>query len=320
MDTIFTLKNVTREFYARQGFFSKNKILQAVSGVSMEIGEGMTLGLVGESGCGKSTLARMAAGLLAPTSGEVLLEGRPILSWSPEERAARLQMVFQDPFSSLDPRQNAGSSVAEPLLLTEKAAGRPADKAMLREKVRDMFRCVGLDAEYASRYPHEFSGGQRQRIAIARALIAGPKLLICDEPVSALDASVQAQVLNLLKDLREKMGLASLFISHDLAVVGFMSDHIAVMYLGKIVEQAECGELFRHPAHPYTRALMDNAPSRDIRRQRQALGGEMPSPLDPPRGCAFHPRCAFAAPICREETPEWRELSDGHGLRCHFPL
>ncbi len=320
MENIFELKNVSREFFVKRGFLSKNKILRAVSGVSMAIKEGMTLGLVGESGCGKSTLARMAAGLLAPTAGEVLLEGKPVLSWKAEERASRLQMIFQDPFSSLDPRQKAGASVGEPFYLAGKAAGRHVSRSELREKVREMFQRVGLDASYAARYPHEFSGGQRQRIAIARALIANPKMLICDEPVSALDASVQAQVLNLLKDLQERMGVASLFISHDLAVVGFMSDLAAVMYLGKIVEQAECGEIFRHPAHPYTKALLDNAPAREMNRQRKTLCGEMPSPLDPPDGCVFHPRCSNASALCREEAPAWRELSGGHWLRCHFPL
>ena len=320
MSDILALENVFREFSVRHGFFSGSKMLRAVSGVSLAIGEGKTLGLVGESGCGKSTLARMAAGLLAPTSGDVLLEGRPILAWKPEERASRLQMIFQDPFSSLDPRQKVGSSVGEPFYLTEKAAGRHVSRALLREKVEAMFQRVGLDAGYAVRYPHEFSGGQRQRIAIARALIASPRLLICDEPVSALDASVQAQVLNLLKDLQESMRLASLFISHDLAVVGFMSDHVAVMYLGKMVEQAECGEIFRHPAHPYTKALLDNAPTRDFNRPKKLLLGEMPSPLDPPGGCAFHPRCHHATALCREEAPAWQEISSGHRIRCHHPL
>ena len=256
MSDILALENVFREFSVRHGFFSGSKMLRAVSGVSLAIGEGKTLGLVGESGCGKSTLARMAAGLLAPTSGDVLLEGRPILAWKPEERASRLQMIFQDPFSSLDPRQKVGSSVGEPFYLTEKAAGRHVSRALLREKVEAMFQRVGLDAGYAVRYPHEFSGGQRQRIAIARALIASPKMLICDEPVSALDVSVQAQILNLLADVKRDFAPAMVLVTHDLGVVRSVADRVLVMDAGRVVEEGPVAAIFSSPSHPCTRALL----------------------------------------------------------------
>lgn len=218
--------------------------VEAVRHFSLTLRPGEIYGLVGESGCGKSTLARMAVGLLSPSSGEVLLSGRPIGEWSPLERASRIQMIFQDPFSSLDPRQSVGASIAEPLRLAAQAAGRPLSRAEWREKVQDILVHVGLQPEHIDRYPHEFSGGQRQRVAVARAIVARPGAVVCDEPVSALDASVQAQVLNLLKDMQQNMGLGYLFISHDLGVIGFMSDRVAVMYLGRLVEMASCDELF----------------------------------------------------------------------------
>jgi peptide/nickel transport system ATP-binding protein len=231
-------------------------------------------------------------------------------------------MVFQDPFSSLDPRQTVGASIAEPLMLAARAKGAPLSKTELREKVCEILARVGLQPGHFDRYPHEFSGGQRQRVAVARALIASPDILVCDEPVSALDASVQAQALNLLKDMQESMGLSYLFISHDLGVIGFMSDRVAVMYLGQVVELAPATELFAHAAHPYTRALLDAAPSRDPARrgQHRPLAGEMPSPLDPPPGCPFHPRCPHASPICREQSPSLVPFGDGRSVRCHFPL
>ena len=323
MDALLELKRVSREFAVRRGLFDPRPAsVKAVNEVSFQLHPGETLGLVGESGCGKSTLARMATGLLPPSSGEVLLSGRPLGEWSPLERAGRIQMIFQDPFSSLDPRQSVGASIAEPLRLAAKAAGHPLSRAEWREKVKDILVHVGLQPEHIDRYPHEFSGGQRQRIAVARAIVAGPGAVVCDEPVSALDASVQAQVLNLLKDMQEKRGLGYLFISHDLGVIGFMSDRVAVMYLGRLVEMAACDELFSHAAHPYTEALMAAAPSRDpSRRGRGAiLSGEMPSPLSPPAGCAFHPRCPHARPQCREEEPPLVAVNQGHAVRCHFPL
>lgn len=323
MDALLELKRVSREFTVRRGFFDPRPAsVKAVNDVSFRLFPGETLGLVGESGCGKSTLARMAVGLLPPSSGEVLLSGRALGQWSPTERASRVQMVFQDPFSSLDPRQTVGASIAEPLRLAAVAAGHPLSRAEYRERVRNILEQVGLQPEHIDRYPHEFSGGQRQRLAVARAIVAGPGALVCDEPVSALDASVQAQVLNLLKDMQENMGLGYLFISHDLGVIGFMSDRVAVMYLGRVVELASCDELFAHAAHPYTEALMAAAPSRDPSRRGRGmiLSGEMPSPLSPPEGCAFHPRCPHARPLCREQKPPLVNINQGHAVCCHFPL
>ncbi len=305
-------RRVSREFQVRKGILGvRSMTLRAVDDVSLYVEKGETLGLVGESGCGKSTLARMAAGLLAPSSGEVLIDAARLASFTPRERARRIQMVFQDPFSSLNPRLSVGNSVTEPLRMT-----RPElSSAALREQAFALLEKVELRPEQADLFPHEFSGGQRQRVAVARALIADPALVVCDEPVSALDASVQAQVLNLLKDMQDERGLSYLFISHDLSVVGFMSQRIAVMYLGRIVELASRDELFSHPAHPYSKALLAAAPGRG----GTPLPGEMPSPFAPPRGCAFHPRCPIARDLCREISPEERAFG-GHIVRCHFPL
>lgn len=305
-------RRVSRTFQVRKGILDmRGMTLRAVDDVSLHVEKGETLGLVGESGCGKSTLARMAAGLLTPSSGEVLVDAAPLASFTPRERARRIQMVFQDPFSSLNPRLRVGTSVAEPLRMT-----RPElSSAALREQVLSILEKVELRPEQADLFPHEFSGGQRQRVAVARALVADPALVVCDEPVSALDASVQAQVLNLLKDMQDERGLSYLFISHDLSVVGFMSRQIAVMYMGHIVELASRDELFSHPAHPYSGALLAAVPGRG----GTPLAGEMPSPFDPPRGCAFHPRCPAARDLCREESPEEQNWG-GHIVRCHFPL
>ena len=323
MSALLELRHVSRGFAVRRGLFDPRPAsVKAVDDVDLALFPGETLGLVGESGCGKSTLARMSVGLLPPSSGEILLSGRPLTDWTPLERASRIQMVFQDPFSSLDPRQTVGSSIAEPLMLAERAAGKALSRAELRSRTESILAKVGLQAEHIDRYPHEFSGGQRQRVAVARALITSPGVLVCDEPVSALDASVQAQTLNLLKDMQDSLGLSYLFISHDLGVIGFMSDRVAVMYLGRIVELATREELFSQAAHPYTEALLAAAPSRDPSRraEHRALSGEMPSPLAPPPGCSFHPRCPYAQALCREQAPELRTLADGHAVRCHFPL
>ncbi|MCQ2443962.1 MAG: ATP-binding cassette domain-containing protein [Mailhella sp.] len=323
MGKLLELQQVSREFSGRRGFFSPVPArIRAVDGISLEIASGETLGLVGESGCGKSTLARMAVGLLEPTSGEVLLDGRAMREWTAPERARRIQMVFQDPFSSLNPRRRVGDSITEPLLIADKSAGRRLQRHFLRAAGEELLLKVGLRAEHFDRYPHEFSGGQRQRIAVARALSSGAAAVVCDEPVSALDASVQAQVLNLLRDIQDERGLGYLFISHDLGVIGFMSSRIAVMYLGRIMEEAPRGELLAHPAHPYTAALMASAPSRDIanRGSLPVLSGEMPSPLAPPPGCVFHPRCPCAKPECRESEPALKDMGGGHTVRCHHPL
>lgn len=316
---LLEFRHVSRSFEVRRGLLGAARgMVLAVTEVSLQVMSGETLGLVGESGCGKSTLARMAARLMLPSSGDVLLSGQSIVNPSPEFEKTlpgRIQMVFQDPFSSLNPRLTVGASVCEPL--------QRLPAAIQHERMEEMFGLVGLEPQQARRYPHEFSGGQRQRLAIARALVTYPDFVICDEAVSALDASVQAQVLNLLKDAQERFGLTYFFISHDLSTVGHMSDRVAVMYLGRVVELAPRKELFADPAHPYTRALLAAAPSRTVQRSAQGgkrvhLAGELPSPLNPPSGCAFHPRCPAVMDRCRKELPETRQLAEGRLVCCHL--
>lgn len=308
---LLRLENVARLFDVRRGLFGEKRSLVAVDDVSLSLTRGASLGLVGESGCGKSTLGRMACGLLSPSRGRVLLDGRPLPpagagSWA----AGRIQMIFQDPFSSLNPRLTVGASVAEPL------AARHMPKAERKATADAMLSTVGLEG-LGGRYPHEFSGGQRQRIAVARALITKPDVVVCDEPVSALDASVQAQALNLLRDVQERFGPAYLFISHDLSVVGFLCRRILVMYLGQIVEEGPTDALFDGAGHPYTRALMAAMPTSGRRgAPPPALEGELPSPLAPPPGCRFHPRCPQANEQCRREAPPWKELGPGWRARC----
>ena len=294
---LLELRGVSRYFQVRQGLFGATRQLWAVADVSLSLDAGETLGLVGESGCGKSTVAKMAAGLLAPSSGEVFLDGVSLTDGRVADRPS-VHMVFQDPFSSLNPRLTIGRSIREPLDI----AGR-LSLAERKERVAEMLRLVGLLPEHAGRYPHEFSGGQRQRAVVARALINRPKLVICDEPVSSLDASVQAQALNLLKNLQERFSPAYLFISHDLSVVGHMSDRIAVMYLGRLVELSSAQDLFSAPLHPYTQALLAAVPGAE-RREGGLVKGDPASPLAPPPGCAFHPRCPKAMPCCRARRPE----------------
>lgn len=308
---LLRLEDVSRVFDIRRGMFGDRRSLVAVDHVSLSLTKGASIGLVGESGCGKSTLGRLACGLLAPSAGQVLLEGRPLPSAGADSWAAgRIQMIFQDPFSSLNPRLSVGSAVAEPL------AARGVSRAERRAQAENMLATVGLGG-MGNRYPHEFSGGQRQRIAVARALITRPDVVVCDEPVSALDASVQAQTLNLLREVQEQFGPAYLFISHDLAVVGFLCRHIMVMYLGQIVEEAPTEALFEGAAHPYTQALMAAMPTGSRRGEPIApLEGELPSPLAPPAGCRFHPRCPKARDICRQEAPQWKEMGPGWRVRC----
>ncbi len=323
MSAYLELKDLSRHFQVRVGALEPPAVLKAVDGVSLELRRGETLGLVGESGCGKSTLARMVVRLLRPTSGELCLEGRSLWSADPQDAAflrslpRKVQMIFQDPFSSLNPRQKVGHAVGEGLAIH----GLGSHKER-RERVLELLDWVGLAPEQAQRYPHEFSGGQRQRVAIARALALGPELLVCDEPVSALDVSIQAQVLNLLDSLQQRLGLTTLFISHDLAVVSHMADRVAVMYLGRLVELAPSRELGSRPLHPYTRVLLAAAPRPEpppqgaTRSRRAVVQGDLPSPVDTPEGCAFEPRCPERQPQCREQRPPLLEAAPGHWVAC----
>jgi len=293
----------------------------AVDGVSLTVREGETLGLVGESGCGKSTLCRAILQLIAPTSGSVRFDGQELVGRSPRQlRPLRqqMQMIFQDPFASLNPRKRVGQIIGDPMQFQGLADGTD-----VKRRVQELLDRVGLQAEHYNRYPHEFSGGQRQRIGIARALALQPRLIIADEPVSALDVSVQAQIINLLEDLQREFGMAYVFVAHDLGVVRHVSDRVAVMYLGKIVEESDSASLYASPRHPYTHALLSAVPIPDPRknaaRQRITLEGDVPSPIDPPPGCRFHTRCASATDICRRDEP-LLFTDAGHAVACHHPL
>ncbi|MFC1860871.1 ABC transporter ATP-binding protein [Chloroflexota bacterium] len=292
--------------------------VKAVDGVSFNIQTGETLGLVGESGCGKSTLGRVLLRLEEPTAGKILYKGNDINKWNRrqlKQLRQEVQMVFQDPQSSLDPRMTIGDSIAEALLIH----GVNSERERI-ERVAELLKQVGLEAEYTARYPHEFSGGQKQRIGIARALAVNPELIVADEPVSALDVSVQAQILNLIMDLQRDLNLAYLFIAHDLSVIGHVSDRIAVMYLGRLVESAGRAELFSHPLHPYTEALLSAIPIPDPHRKRERilLQGEVPSPVNPPSGCHFHTRCHRVIGCCHHVEPELREFDGKHVVTCHL--
>ncbi len=321
--TLLEVRNLKKYFPIQKGFFRKTVgHVKAVDGVNLFIREGETLGLVGESGCGKTTTGRLILRALDPTEGEVLFrrdeEMVNIANIPPDKMKSfrrDMQIIFQDPFSSLNPRMTVLDIVSEPLQIHGIAKGEK-----LKTRVRDLLEAVGLRAQHMNRYPYAFSGGQRQRIGIARALALRPKLIVCDEPVSALDVSIQAQVLNLLEDLQKEFGLTYLFIAHDLSVVEHISDRVGVMYLGNIVELTAAEELYRRPLHPYTEALLSAVPRTDpdIALDRILLEGDVPSPANPPSGCKFHPRCRYAKDICRQEIPEWRELQDDHWVACHL--
>jgi oligopeptide/dipeptide ABC transporter ATP-binding protein len=317
---LLEVQNLKVHFPVRDGLFRRVRAhVQAVDDVSFTLAPGETLGLVGESGCGKSTLARALVRLVEPTAGRILLDGEDLTGLrgaTLRARRRKLQMIFQDPHGSLDPRLTVAEILGEALDVHRLAA----DRAARRRRVEDLLESVGLSAAHASRYPHEFSGGQRQRIGIARALAVEPGLLVCDEPVSALDVSVQAQILNLLQDLQAQRGLAYLFIAHDLAVVGHISRRVLVMYLGRFVERAEAKVLLGSPKHPYTQALISAVPVVDpaSKRRRLVLPGDVPSPIHPPPGCPFHPRCPVAEGRCRVEGPRLREVTPGHWAACHL--
>jgi oligopeptide/dipeptide ABC transporter ATP-binding protein len=314
---LLQVEGLVRHYPVRGGLLSKRSgAVRAVDGVSFEVARGETLGLVGESGCGKTTVARLVLRLEAATAGRVSFDGQDLLALSGKAlrvKRRELQIVFQDPMSSLNPRMTVGEILAEPLFVHRVARG-----AELDARVDALLEQVGIPPSWRQRYPHEFSGGQRQRIGVARAIALDPKLVVCDEAVSALDVSVQAQVLNLLLELRERLGLAYLFISHDLSLVRHVSDRVAVMYLGQLVEQAPTPRLFGAPAHPYTRALLSAIPVPDPRRRREriVLAGDVPSPANPPAGCRFHTRCPSAMPRCRQEEPPAYRVGEGHEVRC----
>ena len=323
-DIILKVNDLKMHFPLREGLLQRQKgVIKAVDGVSFELGEREVMGLVGESGCGKTTVGRALLRLYDPTGGEVLFH-RADGSWVDVAQLNRremkdlrkeMRMIFQDPFSSLNPRLTVRDIIAEPLVIHKAASG-----ADITARVAELMESVGLKPAYMGRYPHEFSGGQRQRIGVARTLALNPRLIVADEPVSALDVSVQAQVLNLLQSLKDELRLTFIFISHDLSVVEHICDRIAVMYVGKLVELAPTEELLRNPRHPYTEALVSAVPPADplIKMERIILEGDVPSPANPPAGCVFHPRCRYAQDICREQTPPLVDVAPGHVARCHF--
>ena len=320
-DIILEVKNLKMYFPVGSGFLSRKPVgyVKAVDDVSFTVTRGETLGLVGESGCGKTTTGRSILQLYKPTAGQVIFDGQDLTSMNTKAmRGMRreMQVIFQDPYSSLNPRMTAGNIIGEPLIVH----GLVANKTEYRDKVADLLTNVGLNPYMADRFPHEFSGGQRQRIGVARALSVSPKFIVADEPVSALDVSIQAQIINLLEDLQEQFNLTYLFIAHDLSVVRHISDRVGVMYLGHLVEMAERNEIYRNPSHPYTKALLSAVPIPDpvldAQRERVLLSGEVPSPLNPPSGCVFHPRCPVANDTCSQILPDLREVETNHYSAC----
>ena len=315
---LVSAKDVSRNYAVRRGIFGRTARLKAVDRVDLDVYPGEVVGIVGESGCGKSTLGRLLIGLARPSSGEVWFDGEPLGSARGARRRAmksRMQVVFQDPFSSLDPRRSVGAQIADGL-----AIHGVVPRSEIRDEVARLLDLVGLDPRAAARKPHEYSGGQRQRIAIARALATRPDFIVADEPVSALDASIQAQVVNLLADLRQELSLALIFISHDLHVVRHLSDRIAVMYLGRIVEEGPAAAVFSAPAHPYTRALLEATPSMKARNVEPPLKGDLPDPVDPPSGCTFRTRCPIAEPRCAAAEPPLATVGEGRRAACIKPL
>jgi len=315
-EVLIEVKNLKKYFPVKMGM-GKKAYIKAVDDVSFFIKKGETLGLVGESGCGKSTTGRTIIRLYEPTSGQIIFKGEDITKRDMLPYRKSMQMIFQDPYASLNPRMTVGDIIGEPLEIHNIAKGNEK-----KERVQELLRLVGLSSEHANRYPHEFSGGQRQRIGIARALAVEPEFIICDEPISALDVSIQAQIVNMLEDLQQKFSLTYLFIAHDLSMVKHISSRVGVMYLGKLVELAESNELYSNPLHPYTQALLSAIPIPDPKiskeRTRIILEGDVPSPLNPPTGCRFRTRCKYAFDRCKEEEPKFRDVGSGHYVACHL--
>lgn len=314
---LFEARHIVKEFQIGGGLLSKSRIVHAVDDVSFSIKKGETLGLVGESGCGKSTIGRTILRLYEPTSGQILLDGEDITHVNMRPYRKRMQIVLQDPYASLDPRMTVGDIVGEPLDIH----GVCENKADRQERILELLSLVGLNSEHMNRYPHEFSGGQRQRVSIARAMALHPDFMVCDEPISALDVSIQAQVINMLMELQQKLGMTYLFIAHDLNVVRHISQQVGVMYLGSLVEVCDADSLYKNPMHPYTQALLSAIPIPDPevsrKKQRVVLEGDVPSPINPPRGCKFHTRCPYAMDICWEVRPETVTVGPGHTCACH---